>query len=540
MKITRRDFGVGTTAALASACGAEGVGDESAVSATPDALHINYGQWRVIGSTNVLPIHAVLMQNGRVLFWGGSQHDPNYPFPGADMCVFNPDTNSVSYVAAAGLEDLFCSGHILTPQGKVMVVGGTQSYPQNTKHLGQDHFGGLKTTKFYDPNTNSWTNGPNMPRGRWYPSVSMTRNNEMIALSGHPDLADAQHHNTDINVRSDETSAWGNIGTFAPTDFYPRTFHELRTYIATGEGGLNRYRGVTQVGTWGNANFSEGIYNGLGCTGAMLPIRYNPSTDSWNSTKAMLINGLQPIWKPLSTTATDWTATPARPQPWAGVNPQQRTHAYATMLPTGDVFVSGGVQNPGSDGSNGTTDTSVYYSEIFRDDLQVWHVAQLATVRRNYHSVALLLPDGRVWTAGGNNNAGFSQTNQPNGNGRELRMEVFEPWYYSLPFGSRPAITGWPGAMNSDGRFYISCSHSDTVQKVVLMQPGSATHAFNYGQKYIDLKIESRLAGQLNLRASTDYNLLPRGWYMMFTLIPSGGNAAGPLIPSIGRWIRRT
>jgi hypothetical protein len=538
MKISRRDLGLGTTAALATACGG---GDESDLATTPSSLHINYGQWRVLGSTDVLAIHAVLMPNGRVLFWGGSQHDPNYPFGRTAVRQFNPDTNTVSNAADVPSNfDLFCSGHILTPEGKVMVVGGNESYPSNVLHQGLAHFGGLRTTLYYNYTTNTWTRGPDMPRGRWYPAVSMTRNNEMITLSGHPDLADALHHNTDVYVRSNETSAWSNIGTITPSDFYPRTFHELRTYIATGEAGLNRYRGVTQLGTWGNANFSDPIYNGLGCTGAMLPIRYNPSTDSWNSTKAMLINGVQPIWKPLSTTATDWTATPARPQPWAGVNPQVRTHGYATLLPTGDVFVSGGIQNPSSDGSNGTVDTSVYYSEIFRDDLQVWHVGQLATVRRNYHSVAMLLPDGRVWTAGGNNNAGFAQTNQPNGNGRELRIEVFEPWYYSLPQFTRPAITGWPGAMNADGRFYISCTHSDTIQKVVLIQPGSVTHAFNFGQKYIDLKIESRVTGQLNLRAATDYNLLPRGWYMMFTLIPSGGNAAGPLIPSIGRWIRRT
>lgn len=72
-----------------------------------------------------------------------------------------------------------------------------------------------------------------------------------------------------------------------------------------------------------------------------------------------------------------------------------------------------------------------------------------------------------------------------------------------------------------------------------MLQPGSVTHAFNYGQKYIELPIVSRSGATLNLRAPSDYNLLPKGYYMLFVLTPSGENAAGPLIPSPGKFIQR-
>ena len=66
---------------------------------------------------------------------------------------------------------------------------------------------------------------------------------------------------------------------------------------------------------------------------------------------------------------------------------------------------------------------------MFDPVTESWTVWPAATVPRQYHSVALLLHDGRVWTAG----TTTSQT------AKEVRVEIFNPWYISE---TRPSISG--------------------------------------------------------------------------------------------------
>src|SRR5262249_23884744 len=101
-----------------------------------------------------------------------------------------------------------------------------------------------------------------------------------------------------------------------------------------------------------------------------------------------------------------------------------RMHLNAVLLPDRTVFVSGG----GSMAEGG----AVLDSEIYHPATNTWTVAAKATVPRFYHSVALLLPDGRVITVGSN----------PSRTADELRLELFHPPY--LFRGPRPFIERVP------------------------------------------------------------------------------------------------
>ena len=59
-----------------------------------------------------------------------------------------------------------------------------------------------------------------------------------------------------------------------------------------------------------------------------------------------------------------------------------------------------------------------------------------------YHSVALLLPDGRVVTASGNPAQGTQVAWEPPDPHEELHMEIFSPPY--LARGPRPTIDAAP------------------------------------------------------------------------------------------------
>src|SRR5258708_3779307 len=99
-----------------------------------------------------------------------------------------------------------------------------------------------------------------------------------------------------------------------------------------------------------------------------------------------------------------------------------RMHANAVILPDRTVHVSGG------SGIGEDPMTAVLTSELYHPATGTWTVAAAATVPRLYHSVALLLPDGRVITAGSN----------PHRTDDELRLELYHPPY--LFRGSRPSI----------------------------------------------------------------------------------------------------
>ncbi len=108
-----------------------------------------FGHWSSIVRLPVLPIHANLLPNGKVMFWnrfGVSR-------------ILDPDTQAISIPAQAGY-NLFCSGHSFTADGKLLVTGG--HHPDGCPmHDGE----GILNASTYDPFLNSWTPLPMMNAG---------------------------------------------------------------------------------------------------------------------------------------------------------------------------------------------------------------------------------------------------------------------------------------------------------------------------------------------------------------------------------------
>src|SRR6185369_6440754 len=105
-----------------------------------------------------------------------------------------------------------------------------------------------------------------------------------------------------------------------------------------------------------------------------------------------------------------------------------RRHANATILPDGKVLVTGGTS---SGGFNDATN-AVFAAEMWNPADGSWTVMASAQVKRVYHSSAVLLPDGRVMSAGGGRP-------HPIGGSDNYNVEFFSPPY--LFKGARPRIT---------------------------------------------------------------------------------------------------
>src|SRR5689334_23107321 len=88
------------------------------------------GHW----STLVLPskfrvnaIHAVLLRAGKVLIVAGSGNDlGNFAARRFQSLLWDPATDNYKLVPTPS--DMFCGGHAVLPDGKVLIAGGTQRY----------------------------------------------------------------------------------------------------------------------------------------------------------------------------------------------------------------------------------------------------------------------------------------------------------------------------------------------------------------------------------------------------------------------------
>ena len=191
----------------------------------------------------------------------------------------------------------------------------------------------------------------------------------------------------------------------------------------------------------------------------------------------------------------------------------------AVLLPDGKVLVMNGSSTGFAD--NGAN--PVFETEMYDPVANAWTQMASMTVPRLYHSTALLLPDGRVLTAGSDSmwNPGPFHVNQ-------LRVELFSPPY--LFAGPRPQLTAAPTQVTWGQNFDVGSPQAASIDAVSFMRCGSATHSFNSDQRMVGLDIGARTANSLTLKAPPDGFVAPPGYYMLFLL--SNG------VPSMARFVR--
>lgn len=186
----------------------------------------------------------------------------------------------------------------------------------------------------------------------------------------------------------------------------------------------------------------------------------------------------------------------------------------ATLLPDGRVFIAGGVTG-GADGGP---------CEIFdpRNPGAGWALGPNMKFVRTYHSSFLLLQDGSILGGGAPPDADPPAV--------YTAHERFFPDYFDL---LRPTITSAPATINYGANFTINTPTPLDIMEVVLLRPGAVTHGYNMSQRGIECVIAGTGAGTLDVETPPNANLAPPGWYLLFILDSNR-------VPSEGRWIRLT
>ena len=124
------------------------------------------GLWELGPNFPWFPTHIHLLPNGKLMMWPGNGVSGN------DPRVYDPTFGTVTQLTQPGY-DIFCSGHLFLPDGRLFVAGG---------HI--QNFFGLDAASIYDPVSDSWAPQPAMNAGRWYPSMQMLPNGDALVVSG--------------------------------------------------------------------------------------------------------------------------------------------------------------------------------------------------------------------------------------------------------------------------------------------------------------------------------------------------------------------
>ena len=467
------------------------------------------GQWGPVIDWPVVGIHMALLQNGKVLAYDSSADQlgvDDHSFTRAT--VWDPTSGSHVDAMLTGF-NIFCSGLAHLMDGTLFTAGGN-------KNAALD---GLPNSYTFDEETNAWDRGPDMAEERWYPSVTPLNNGEMLVTDGIEGRVDAPEvRKTDGSFRALSTAS-RDLPLYPWVDVAPngRAFVSgpSTTMRSLDTSGTGSWTGLGQRDTISRSYGSHALYD----VGKILVAGGGPSTPSATTIN---LNGSTP-----------------QVAPTAPMENGRRQHNL-TVLADGTVLATGGNS---SGESLVDLDAAVYAAELWDPTTGEWTTLDSMQVTRQYHSSALLLPDGRVLSAGGGicgdcNAVGYLARN----------AEIFTPPYLFKDDGSgelalRPEITSAPGVVSYGNSFSVGTPQAGSIDKLAMMRLGAVTHSVNMEQRYVPLEFAAS-GGSLVAETPANPNIAPPGVYMLFAIDSNGvpsvakmvrieGSAPGPLAPTI-------
>ena len=335
--------------------------------------------------------------------------------------------------------------------------------------------------------------------GRWYPTLVALGDGRVFTVSGGPDHAEIYS----------SVTGWFQLPRQDGWPLYPHIFLMRNGHLFFTGGNVFAKSpaiapGVLNLATNGFTNVILPADFDLGHRDHCASVMLAPAQDQM----VMILGGGDPAINKshvidLEAAAPAYIATAAMHH--------ARFHVNAVLFADRTVMVSGG------NGSSEDAPTAVLELEIYHPDTNTWHLAAKAQVARMYHSIALLLPDGRVLAAGSN----------PNRRDDELRLEIFHPPY--LFKGPRPFIE------DARSKYYgstiiIHAPQAREIKWVELIRPMATTHSCEPGQRIIDLPFETAGFCHIHARMPHEQNIAPPGWYMLFLVDHKD-------VPSTAKWV---
>lgn len=477
---------------------------QSITNPTPEERD-DYGLWgAVIPWTPHIPVSAANLPDGRILTFASNERTrfpsgPEFTY----AATWDPATGQFQEFNHP-THDMFCGALVMLPDGRVLVNGGRATTVRSS---------------IFDWRVNTWTRTPDMNDPRWYNTSIALPNGRVWTVSGSGGSNTAE--------RWDQASGWSRltgIGWSAVTA-EPGYINIWHPFLLLAPDGRLIHFGPTDTMHWVSGEGSGSMSN----TGTVVPGTHYPKEGAWvmyDEGRILVAGGGANTTQSNSgdgTTGTSTTVaytvdvrsgtpvvTPTSPMRYA------RQFANAVVLPNGEVMVMGG----NTSGLKFNDTGSVLIPEIWNPQTGQWREVASASVPRNYHSLALLLPDGRVMSGGG----GL-------GGGDHRDAQLYTPATLFNPDGSpatRPVLDTTPEAIGVATTFTVTGTPG--IQKFSFIKLSSITHSVNTDLRYLSLPFTETSPGTYQITAHASLNVMTPGYWMLFGLNAAGAHSVSKTI----------
>ncbi|MEV4943238.1 discoidin domain-containing protein [Streptomyces zaomyceticus] len=472
------------------------------------AAPATHGSWDRITGFPLVPAATAVLPGDKLLAWSAYALDRFGGTSGyTQTAVLDLKTGKVTQrrIDNTG-HDMFCPGIAMLADGRVLVTGGSNA----------------DKASIYDPATDSWSATGAMNIARGYQSMTLLSTGEAFVLGGSWSGTTGDKSG---EVWSPDTATWRRLPgvpaapalTADPRGPYRADNH---MWLYATSGGKVLQAGPSKQMNWITTD-GDGSITSAG-TRADSQDAMNGNAVAYGIGKLLTLGG-SPAYENAPATRRAYTVSVDGDQVRAartGDMGHARAFGNSVVLPDGKVAVFGGQSHPVpfSDA------TSVLTPELWDPATGTFTPLASMAIPRNYHSVANLLPDGRIFSGGGGL-CGDCATNHSDG-------AVFTPPYLLDTDGSpkpRPVITGDVPPRAAAGSS-LTVATQGPVASFVLMRAAAATHSTDNDQRRVPLISTATGTGTYTVSIPADRGVALPGTYMLFALDAQG-------VPSTARFI---
>lgn len=311
---------------------------------------------------------ATLLQNGQVLITGANSGGGAPALPSPEL--YNPATGTWAVTGQMKTPRIDATATLLQ-NGQVLVAGGSGggSFP-------------LASAELYNPATGTWSVSGSLHQGRSGvggdedPSATLLRDGQVLIAGGE----DAK-----FNPLSSAELYNPATGKFTPTG--------SMTSPRAGQSATLLNNGQVLMADGGTADLYNPATGKFTATGSMLSVHGSPVGTLLPDGDVLVTGKGQPFAELYDPATGQWSSA-STGLGICGSNQECRSFSTATLLPTGNVLVAGGlvglVSNPQTTAG----------AMLYHPDTNTWTSTGSMTTGRE-HQTATLLQDGQVLMAGG-------------------------------------------------------------------------------------------------------------------------------------------
>ncbi|OZG70791.1 galactose oxidase [Hahella sp. CCB-MM4] len=487
------------------------------------------GEWSDTFELGLVAIASAILPNGQLLFWSGSTpisfHGDDITYTG----TFNPkgEDDGLSHYVVKDTYEMFCPATVMDRDGSLLIMGGGGDQSKRDYVVS------------YDAEANEWVRESNLVIPRWYNSAVILGDGSVFTVGGDGD-GDPKHSNMEqigeiwnpitrefklltgtMDIGAQNSQYFQNIGN---SDYGIARAQYYRKLAIMHDGSILEYAPYK--------NFVRHTVEGEGSstltnTGRQDGPKYiqGATNVQYSADKVLLMGGNAAFGvEDYSDEKGEIDTFPSLYSVYeidlkTGVSVRKenmhhgRYYANSVVMPDGNVFTVGGSR----DSHLFDTSEAVYTPEIYDPVKDEWMDVVQQQEPRNYHSTAVLLPDGRIWVAGGGacGDCDFNYTT----------AEIYSPPY--LFKGERPEVSlvnsgpaGYNGKIGYNKIFDIRSEQA--ISSVSLIRLSAVTHSSNTDQRRIELDMNDLGNDYYRLTTPLNSNIAPPGYYMLFALNENG------------------